>query len=399
MTEKQTIMLALSVALLLGCSGSTSETQTSSDSDATGQQPVAQQPAAPETNATEPGTAAPSPELWTAAATGNIASIKQFLAQGHDVNAKEPSRGSTPLILACVFGQTEAAGLLLENGADLTLVNHDGTTPLLAATIFAWPDTVAFLLKKGSDPNVANSDGTTALLIASTPWGPEQQAGYQALAETLQMDLDLQRIQTALPQIANLLREHKSTTPQTASGGQPKQPASGKTDLWSAAAEGNLQLIQKHVATGTDLNLGEPSEGTTPLMLAALFGQTQAAALLIDSGAEVNSTNAKGDTALHLAAFFAHPDTVKLLLAKGANRNAKNKMGATPITNVSGPWTPELEGIYKFFGGLLSIQLDLNRIQAARPQILKLLQADPPTDAQKSSPAAAASQTASPKKK
>ncbi|MEO1996068.1 MAG: ankyrin repeat domain-containing protein, partial [Planctomycetaceae bacterium] len=327
----QPVTCGLCMVLWVGCSGSQPETQ---EPSATPTEPSSAQSPAAQPPATETGAAAPSPELWTAAAVGNIASIKQFVAQGHDVNGKEPSRGSTPLILACVFGQTEAAGLLIANGANLALPNNDGTTPLLAATIFAWPDTVALLLQKGADPNVSNLVGATAMSIASAPWGPEQQAGYQSLAETLQMQLDLQRIQTALPQIADILREHNAANPQAGASSKPTQPASGKTDLWSAAAEGNLQRIRKHVAAGTDLNLGEPSEGSTPLMLAALFGQTQAAALLIENGARVKSGNSKGDTALHLAAFFAHPETVKLLLAKGADRNAKNNMGATPLTNV-----------------------------------------------------------------
>jgi ankyrin repeat protein len=387
------------MVLWVGCSGSQPETQEPSATPtepSAAQSPAAQSPAA-QPPATETGAAAPSPELWTAAATGNIASIKQFLAQGHDVNGKEPGRGSTPLILACVFGQTEAAGLLIANGANLALPNNDGTTPLLAATIFAWPDTVVLLLQKGADPNVSNLVGATAMSIASAPWGPEQQAGYQSLAETLQMQLDLQRIKTALPQIANILREHKPTNPQAGASSKPTQPASGKTDLWSAAAEGNLQLIQKHLAAGTDLNLGEPSEGTTPLMFAALFGQTQAAALLIENGARVQAENSKADTALHLAAFFAHLETVKLLLAKGADPNAKNNMGATPLTNVSGPWTPELEGLYKFFGGLLSMQLDLNRIKTARPQVAKLLETAEPNNQQ--DPGAAQVPQTTPEKK
>ena len=392
----QPVTCGLCMVLWMGCSGSQPETQ---EPSVTSTQPSSTEPSADQTGTDQTGAAAPSPELWTAAATGNIASIKQFVAQGHDVNAKEPTRGSTPLILACVFGQAEAAGLLIENGADLELANNDGTTPVLAATIFAWPETVALLLQKGADPNVANLVGTTALSIASAPWGPEQQAGYQSLAETLQMQLDLQRIQTALPQIAKILHEHKATNPQVATGSKPRRPASGKTDLWSAAAEGNLQLIQKHLSAGTDLNLGEPSEGTTPLMLAALFGQTQAAALLIENGARVQAENSKGDTALHLAAFFAYPETVKLLLTNGADRNAKNNMGATPLTNVSGPWTPELEGLYKFFDGLLSMQLDLNRIKTARPQIAKLLQASQPPDPQDPGAAAPAPQTAPAKKK
>jgi hypothetical protein len=145
------------------------------------------------------------------------------------------------------------------------------------------------------------------------------------------------------------------------------------TDIWTAAATGNIEAIKQHSAAGTDLNAKEPSGGSTPLMIAALVGQTEAAKLLIEKGANINAGNNEGSTALLIAAFFCHTETVKLLLDKGADVNAKNIRGETVLDAVAGEWSQELEGIYRYIAGLLQIQVDLERIKAARPQVAAIL--------------------------
>lgn len=57
---------------------------------------------------------------------------------------------------------------------------------------------------------------------------------------------------------------------------------------------------------------------------AALNGQVQVAALLVDRGAKVDARDAAGRTALMVAAGFLHPQMARLLLASGANPNAQD---------------------------------------------------------------------------
>ena len=78
-------------------------------------------------------------------------------------------------------------------------------------------------------------------------------------------------------------------------------------------------------------------------------------------------------TALHTAAFFGHPDTVTLLLEYGAEVNAKNARGGTPLDNVADEWTDELQGVYRMIAGMFQLELDLERIKAARPVVAEML--------------------------
>lgn len=144
-------------------------------------------------------------------------------------------------------------------------------------------------------------------------------------------------------------------------------------DIWTAAATGNIEAIKQHISAGTDLNAREPAGGSTPLMLAALFDQAEAAKPLIEKGANINARNNDGGTALHLAALFCRTKTVKLLLSKGADVNVKDIRGDTALDTVAFPWSQELEGLYRYLVGVLQIQLDLERIKATRPQIAALL--------------------------
>ena len=151
--------------------------------------------------------------------------------------------------------------------------------------------------------------------------------------------------------------------------GKPK-PA---MDIWTASARGDVVAIRQNLDAGTDINARQPDGGSTPLMAAAMFGQTEAAKLLIQKGARTDARNNDGATALHLAAFFCQPDTAQLLLDKGADVSAKDNRGQTPLDTVSGPWTPELQNVYVYISGYLHITLDLEKIKRERPGMVELL--------------------------
>lgn len=65
----------------------------------------------------------------------------------------------------------------------------------------------------------------------------------------------------------------------------------------------------------------------TPLLLAAGFGHTETATLLLDAGASVEAKDVNGCSPLHVAADGGHAGAVKLLLARGANIEAIDSTG------------------------------------------------------------------------
>ncbi|HUT11234.1 MAG TPA: ankyrin repeat domain-containing protein, partial [Thermoguttaceae bacterium] len=157
------------------------------------------------------------------------------------------------------------------------------------------------------------------------------------------------------------------------STGLPSAASEQTVDIWTAAAKGNLEAIKQQLAAGKDINAKASSIGATPLMAAAITGQSKAAELLLAQGARPDIRNSEGSTALHMAAFFGHVEIVKALVAKGADVNVRNDGSETPLDTVSGAWSEELKGVYQVIGDTLRLELDLEQIKSARPKIAALL--------------------------
>lgn len=149
-----------------------------------------------------------------------------------------------------------------------------------------------------------------------------------------------------------------------------------EVDIHTAALQGNLESIQFHISTGTDINKRESYAGSTPLITASVFGRTEVVSLLIEAGADVNCQNDEGSTALHSAAFFCHPEIVYILLENGADKNIKNLAGSTALDAVEAPFD-QVTGIYEYFRktlGPLGLKMDYEQIKKTRPAIAELLQ-------------------------
>ncbi len=147
----------------------------------------------------------------------------------------------------------------------------------------------------------------------------------------------------------------------------------GSGDIWTATLIGDVKAIRGRLEDGADINCRSPIGNATPLVIASLHGQTEAARLLVKKGADVSIPSENGSSPLLIAAFFGHREIVELLLDNDADINAKNKEGSTPLDIVSAAWGPGIEGVYKYLGGLLRLELNLKRIRDARPQIAELL--------------------------
>ena len=90
--------------------------------------------------------------LHKACDKGNIEAVKQFLADGADVNVKDKG-GFTPLHWAAIEGHKEIAELLIDNGADVNAKDDSGSTPLHSAASLGYKEIIELLIAKDADVN------------------------------------------------------------------------------------------------------------------------------------------------------------------------------------------------------------------------------------------------------
>ena len=123
------------------------------------------------TPAPEPQTAtAPDFSIHDAAIDGNIEAVKQHIAAGADVNAKD-DYGLTPLHFAAGAGHKEIVELLIAKGADVNTKDSDGETHLHWAIRLGNTEIAELLIANGADVNAKFDDGIngrTALDIAKS---------------------------------------------------------------------------------------------------------------------------------------------------------------------------------------------------------------------------------------
>lgn len=127
-----------------------------------------------------------SPLMW-AAARGDLAMIKVLLAAGAKVNEVEGF--GTALIQAAWMDQTEAARLLVKNGADVNARDvRSGYTALhwAASSERDNGELTDFLLKHGADPNSEGGEQVDAFLgVPQTPLMLAKKRGETAITREL----------------------------------------------------------------------------------------------------------------------------------------------------------------------------------------------------------------------
>ncbi len=146
--------------------------------------------------------------------------------------------------------------------------------------------------------------------------------------------------------------------------------------LHDAARLGDLEAIRHHAGVGADLDARDPIARSTALIMAATFGQSEAVKVLIEAGAELDLVNSYGSTALHVAALLCHGEVVQKLLDGGADKTIRDGSGFTAHDLVSSPFE-QARVMYDVMGAALKpagLELDYARLEAARPEIAKMLE-------------------------
>lgn len=117
--------------------------------------------ASPKTNVEARNAKDESP-LMLASLKGLLDVAKQLIDRGADVNKP----GWAPLHYAATNGHVAVMDLLLENHAYIDAASPNGSTPLMMASLYGTASAVKLLLEAGADPLLKNEQGLTAIDFA-----------------------------------------------------------------------------------------------------------------------------------------------------------------------------------------------------------------------------------------
>jgi ankyrin repeat protein len=107
----------------------------------------------------------------------------------------------------------------------------------------------------------------------------------------------------------------------------------GGVDVFEAAAFGRVKRLRELVDADPDLAKAFSPDGFTALHFAAFFAQPEAAALLLERGADatVRARNAMAVEPLHSAAAADQTEIARMLLDAGADPDAIQEGGFAPL--------------------------------------------------------------------
>ncbi|MBW9070162.1 ankyrin repeat domain-containing protein [Agrobacterium pusense] len=249
---------------------------------------------------------------------GDLASVKEAIDAGADVNARGPD-GFTPLMIASALGQAQAVALLLTAGADVLAADpRMGATALHKAAQSGSADVIEILLDNGAFIDQQSPVlGNTALMDAVLH--KHEAAVRTLLARRARTAIRNYWQQTALEiakhdglqSIAALIEERDTEDARYIAS----------LPIVSAVKTGNLEEVKRLIAEGADFEVRVPVTGTfdddyTPLGLAVREGHAEIVRFLLDAGADPRRTiGLMRGSPLHDAAYFGKSDHIDILVS------------------------------------------------------------------------------------
>jgi ankyrin repeat protein len=241
--------------------------------------------------------------------------------------------GESSLHRGARFGLRAAVKLLLENQANVNIQTRDEDwTPLHLAARAGEVDICRLLLQYGANVGSKVRDGWTPLHLAS-------RNGHLYIVQDLLVhgadpndqnkDLWTSLHDSALNagpfkfEIVQLLVRHGAALDKT--------NADHETPLHVASrCSGNVKIARFLVEKGAN-TVSRDRDGDTPLHNASRFGNLEIVQILLGGRVDVNARNSDGETPLNLVSSHGNIAVARLLLEHGANVTCRDKQGWTPL--------------------------------------------------------------------
>ena len=229
--------------------------------------------------------------LHVASTAGRAAVVELLLASGANATAATSTGGVTALHLAAASGSVAAIAALLDHGAEVDAREMAwGQTPLMFAAARDRVDAIRTLLARGADPEVASK---TVDLVADRRLADEAQRRQRSVMEAFEAgDVRATPTQIQAAVLAGRERYLSGEIPEAEEDPDARPPAietqGGLTALLHAVRQGYTDAAAALLDGGADIDRVSAGDGTSPLLMAAINAQFDLALMLIERGADPN---------------------------------------------------------------------------------------------------------------
>ena len=225
--------------------------------------------------------------LLAAAEHGTVEELRSSLAAGANPNEADAD-GTSALHWAVHRGALDSVSALLEAGAAVDAANRYGVRPAYLAAENGDAATMRALLAAHADARAVFAEGETLLMTAA------RTGDVATLEVLLAAGADVDAVESR----------------------------GGQTALMAAAAQNNAAAISTLLAAGAGRDVREATGELTALGFAVRAGAVDATRALLDAGADASETLADGTSMLMLAAMNQSYEAAAVLLDHGADPSA-----------------------------------------------------------------------------
>ncbi|XP_063845485.1 transient receptor potential cation channel subfamily A member 1-like isoform X1 [Scylla paramamosain] len=275
---------------------------------------------------------------------GEIKAVELCLRNGALISTQQHD-SSTPVHLACSQGSYDIVKLMFtlqpqEKKKALATQDAQGMSPLHCAAMFDHPQLVAYLLDEGADIDMVDKEHRSPLLLAAA------HRGWRSIGVLLSHGADLTIRDSnhknilhvvvmsggCLIELLSLNQAQESWWKSRITHMLNEQDSLGWSPLHHASRAGQISSLAYLLRLGASVRTKD-KRNESPLHFAAKYGRYNTVRQLVESlngFLILNECNDEGKTALHIASEEGHTRVVQLLLGKGALLH-RDHQGRTPL--------------------------------------------------------------------
>ena len=311
--------------------------------------------------------------LQIASRHGLAAIVEDFLSMNLDIISTSDRNGRTALHEAAQAGWEDIVSMLIDNGADLSVMDDEEKTPFFYAAECGHAGVISILEKHHvrddhhqrvleealCDAAEAGETSVVEKILHLGVNAEAEKSDITAMAaasrrghkQIIRLLLDKgasvsyddglpsdsiplhQAIKNGHVEIAALLLDFGANV-QT-------RDVLNRTALFETLGKADIRGAALLLRNGIDISCRD-SVGNTVLHEASRRGSVELASRLVDRGAGVTIPNKQGLTPLHLAAKYGHLEIAALLLQKGATVDARDNSGWNPLMHAASAGNTQL---------------------------------------------------------